>query len=143
MEYRGLKPLLLSSKSTSDKQSRYINGCDKLCHDCFIRILSINLDCFIGVYWGIIPVQLVFGNLWNFPRTVPVYNFFFHCCNRYRQLWCIINSPDHIASRTRVPGCHHTIDTMKLLYNYSLLIVYKYLIFTKSLISSSCTPRIS
>ena len=27
------------------------------CHDCFIIILPINLDCFIRVYWDIMPVQ--------------------------------------------------------------------------------------
>ena len=42
----------LSSKSTSHKQKININGCDKQCHYCFVRIklLSINPDCFIRVY---------------------------------------------------------------------------------------------
>ena len=48
----------------------------------------------------------------------------------------VVITPDHITLRTCDPSCHHTIDTMKLLYNYKLLIDY-ILKFTKTLISSS------
>ena len=34
-----------------------INRCNEQCCDCIIRILSITLDCFIRVYWDIMPVQ--------------------------------------------------------------------------------------
>ena len=47
-----------SSKSTSHKQKININGCNIQCHDCFVRIkLSINLECFIRVYWDTVKFQ--------------------------------------------------------------------------------------
>ena len=39
-------------------------------------------------------------------------------------VYLLLNSPGHNALRICEPSCHHTIDTVKLLYSYRLLIAY-------------------
>ena len=71
------------------------------------------------------------------------FNYFFHCCNRHRQLWCnyYLISPDDVAVRTHEPSCHHTIGTTKLPVNRkktkfhlnSTTILYSYIIHSEKL----------
>ena len=43
------------------------------CHDCIIRILAINLDCFIRVYRDITPVQCDwFLETYEAPLDMPL-----------------------------------------------------------------------
>ena len=52
-----LDPLLIKKINLN----KHTDGRDNQCHDCFIRILSINLDCCIRVYRDTVHGKMLVG----------------------------------------------------------------------------------